>query len=118
VAHLFCDEVTVTRRTAHVIARLVPSTAPPHPQRTRVDLAAGDHRAMSDAVAAMVGSCERYAAAYVEAHREPIGANLVLGAILLEVLRGVAALAGAMEDRDLRDDIAEVISAHALDLEE
>ena len=71
--------------------------------------------AMNDAILAMMESCERYATAYAALHRAPIGCDAGLGPILLEVLHGVAALAS---DDDLADRVSEIISTHALDLEE
>jgi len=70
---------------------------------------------MRDAVASMVESCERYATAYAEIRRAPIGCDPVLGPALLEVLRGMTALT---LDGELVDLVSEIISVHALDLEE
>lgn len=70
---------------------------------------------MNDAIVAMMESCERYATAYAALHRAPIGCDAALGPILLEVLHGVAALAS---DDELADRVSEIISTHALDLEE
>ncbi|MEO7734422.1 MAG: hypothetical protein ABIY55_25935 [Kofleriaceae bacterium] len=72
-------------------------------------------RATDDAVVALIASCERYAASYAGLHHRPIGCDPALGPILLDVLRGIAALTG---DGALRDQVFEVISDHALDLEE
>ena len=76
---------------------------------------AGGARGMDDAIVAMLESCERYATAYAALHRAPIGCDAALGPILLEVLHGVAALAS---DDVLADRVSEIISTHALDLEE
>ena len=83
--------------------------------RARDANAGGARSAMSDAILAMMESCERYATAYSTLHRAPIGCDAALGPILLEVLQGVAALAC---DDDLADRVSEIISTHALDLEE
>jgi hypothetical protein len=71
--------------------------------------------AMNEALTAMMESCERYATAYATLHRTPIGCDAARGPILLEVLQGVVALAS---DDELTDRVAEIISTHALDLEE
>lgn len=70
---------------------------------------------MHDAITSMVESCERYATAYAELHRAPIGFDELLGSALLEVLRGMTALTA---DDELNDMMSEIISVHALDLEE
>jgi hypothetical protein len=70
---------------------------------------------MDEALTAMLESCERYATAYAALHRAPIGCDTARGPILLEVLQGVAALAF---DDERADRVAEIISTHALDLEE
>jgi len=71
--------------------------------------------AMDDAVVAMIAACERYAGSYASAHRRPIGCDPARGPILLDVLRSIAALTG---DAALHDRAFEVISDHALDLEQ
>jgi hypothetical protein len=67
---------------------------------------------MTEALAEVVASCERYATAYAAVRRAPIGCDVMLGPILLDVLHGLAAL-GADDER-----VSEIISLHALDLEE
>lgn len=104
----------MTRHQANVIALV-----PPGPSRAiRAERAPATHattRATDDAVLAMIASCERYATSYAGQRRQPIGCDPALGPILLDVLRGVAALT---QDPALRDQAFEVIADHALDLEE
>jgi hypothetical protein len=103
----------MTRQPADVITMMpgVPRVAAPPVARA----ADSTPRAMSDAVAAMAEACERYAESYAKERRQPIGCDVVLGPTLLEVLRGMATLTSS--DR-LRDRIREIVSDHALDLEE
>lgn len=106
----------VHRQPGTAIATHVPGGADSAERaRTREDSTAGEHGVMRDAVAAMIESCGRYATAYAALRRTPIGCDPVLGPTLLEVLRGMAALTS---DGELADRVSEVISAHALDLEE
>ena len=101
------------RHPAHVIARVPPAASRAGAEPAAAAQAAD--RAMADAVVAMIASCERYAAGYAREHRQPIGCDPARGPILLDVLRGIAALT---RDGALRDQVFEVISDHALDLEE
>jgi hypothetical protein len=110
VDHLFDGSEPVTRHQANVIA-LVPPAAT---RAARAEPAISSH-ATDDAVVAMLASCERYAASYAAQRRQPIGCDPALGPILLDVLRGIAALT---RDGAIRDQAFEIISGHALDLEE
>lgn len=100
----------MTRHQANVIA-LVPPAAT---RAARAEPAISNH-ATDDAVVMMIASCERYAASYAAQRRQPIGCDPALGPILLDVLRGIAALT---RDGAIRDQAFEIISGHALDLEE
>lgn len=98
----------MTRQQANAIA-LVP------PAASRAVHAEPTNQATDVAVGAMIAACERYAAIYAGQRRQPIGCDPALGPILLDVLRSIAALTC---DRTLRDQAFEIISGHALDLEE
>ncbi len=102
------------RPQANVIA-LVPPTASPAVRDEPAPTTHATTRAMDDEVVAMIASCERYAASYAGQQRQPIGCDLSLAPILLDVLHGIAALTG---DESLHDQVSQVISDHALDLEE
>ena len=101
----------VTRFPAHAMPRRASLAAAPAVRRAP---AATVHE-MEHAVGAMIASCERYASAYAGQRRRPIGCDATLGPILLDVLRGIGALTA---DGDLRDRVGELVSRHALDLEE
>jgi hypothetical protein len=107
----------VTRSDEDVIARNLPSD-PRSADRAHAredPMLVRTRRVMRDAVASMVESCERYATAYAKIRRVPIGCDAVLGPALLEVLRGMTTLTS---DGELADLVSEIISVHALDLEE
>lgn len=88
---------------------------------TRVDGRAGGRAAVDDApplrdaIAEMIGACARYADAYASLRRQPVGCDVVRGPILLDVLRGISALAAS---DDQREQVRELVGDHALDLEE
>lgn len=106
----------VTRTQKAVIATQLPGAArAAQDGATRVDPHVAATRAMRDALADVIASCDRYATAYADARRAPIGCDGRLGPILLDVLHGVAALG---VDRELDDHVSEIISLHALDLDE
>ena len=100
----------MTRHQANVIALVPPAAS----CAVRAEPALST-QATDDAVVAMLAACDRYAASYAEQRRQPIGCDPALGPILLDVLRGITALT---RDRAIRDQAFEVISGHALDLEE
>lgn len=109
-----------TRQKKAAIARHLPGavrSAENGPGRThpRADQRVGAYRAMREALAEVIASCGRYATAYATARHAPIGCDVMLGPILLDVLHGLAAL-GA--DGEIGDRVSEIISLHALDLEE
>lgn len=79
--------------------------------RWSADRADGLHAA----IAQLLAACARYADDYARLRRQPVGCDAERGPILLEVLRGVAALAGS---EAARDAVGALISDHALDLEE
>jgi len=102
----------VTRTQKAVIATQLPRPA----RAAQVGAThVGATRAMRDALADVIASCDRYATAYADARRAPIGCDGRLGPILLNVLHGVAALG---VDGELDDHVSEIISLHALDLDE
>ena len=104
----------MTRHPADGIARVPPAAS--HAGRSEPASATrAAVCAMDDAVVAMIAACERYAGSYASAHRRPIGCDPARGPILLDVLRSIAALTG---DAALHDRAFEVISDHALDLEQ
>ena len=100
----------MTRPHANVLAQLVPPVA-----RPGVRMPALESPKLVDAVAHMIESCDRYAATYAGQRRQPIGCDVIRGPILLDVLRSLSALAANDEQRER---VLEIISGHALDLEE
>lgn len=75
----------------------------------------GESDAARAALAQVISACARYADAYAAQRRQPVGLDPVRGPILLEVLYGIAALAGS---EAARDQVRALIGDHALDLEE
>jgi hypothetical protein len=123
--HLFDshgDEPMMSRHDEDAIARRRPDPAGSAEQPAGRDQAhargnprVGAHRALTEALAEVIASCERYATTYAAVRHAPIGGDIVHGPILLDILHGLAAL-GA--DADLDERVSEIISLHALDLEE
>jgi hypothetical protein len=96
--------------TSNVLAQLAPSVARPGVRTQPVE-----SPKMVDAVAHLIDSCDHYAATYAGQRRQPIGCDPTRGPILLGVLRALSALAA---NDDQRERVLDIISSHALDLEE